>query len=99
MARHAYKFNGGEELTTMGAAWFVSYYWYNAVDKEHKNWQCVSTYRERISAFNRTKHFHEYWLEQITKMNERNLDKNAIKLKGSDVINMAMSLLKTIRKK
>ena len=96
MARHQFNFNGGEELTTMGAVWFVSYCWYNIMDKKHTNWQLVTTYRNRISVFNRTTALHKFWLEQITRMNETNLNKNTIKLKGLDVIDMAKCLLKTI---
>ena len=96
MARHPFNFDGGEELTTMGAAWFVSYCWYDVVDKSHTNWQNVSTCCTRISVYNRTRRFHKFWLEQVVKMNENNLNKNTIKLKGRDIINMAAKLLKVI---
>ena len=96
MARHPFHFDGGEDLTTLGAVWFVSYCWYNKVDKNHTNWQLVSTYRNRISVFNRTKQLHKFWLEQVTQMNENNLNKNTIKLKGREVIDMANRLLKII---
>lgn len=96
MARHTYNLEGGEELTTMGATWFVSYCWYNLMDKKHTNWQLVSTYRSRISVFNRTKQLHKFWLEQITQMGINNLNQNTIGLKGQDVINMSIQLLKII---
>ena len=38
MARHTFSFLGGEDLTTMGATWFVSYAYYKYVDSSHKNW-------------------------------------------------------------
>jgi hypothetical protein len=33
MARNAFNFEGGEELVTMGASWFVSYSYYCYRDK------------------------------------------------------------------
>lgn len=94
MARHTFLFDGGEDLTTLGAAWFVSYSWYKNVDKTHTNWQNVSTYNTRISTYNRTQSYHTYWLKQIIHMNEKNLDKNTIGLRGYEVIEMANKLLR-----
>ena len=93
MARHTFKFDGGEELTTMGAAWFVSYCYYNHIDRQHKNWQTVSTASNRISVYNRTNHYHTYWLKKVLQMDEYNLEKNTIKLSGIDVKYMAAQLL------
>lgn len=93
MARHTFSFDGGEELTTLGAVWFVSYSWFNKIDTTHLNWQNVSTYDSRISTYKRTQEYHMYWLKQIIHMNECNLDKNKIGLKGSEVIAMAKKLL------
>ncbi len=94
MARHTFNFDGGEKLTTMGAVWFVSYCWYNKVDKTHLNWKNISTYTTRISVYRITEAYHNYWLEKIIQMNENNLNKNTIGLKGHEVINMAKKLLK-----
>lgn len=96
MSRHSFLFNGGEKLTTMGAAWFVSYSWYKTIDNKHLNWKNVNTYPNRISVFNSSSQYHNYWLQQITKMDEKNLDKNTIRLKGRDVIEMAQQLLKGV---
>ena len=96
MARHSFNFDGGEELTTMGAAWFVSYCWYKMMDEKHTNWQLVTTCSSRISVFNRTQRLHKFWLEQIAQMNEKKLDKNTISLSGRDVIDMAVGLLKAL---
>lgn len=93
MARHPFSFDGGDEMCTMGAAWFVSYMWYEKKDRTHMNWTKVSTYSNRISVYNRTRSHHTYWLRQILHMNESNLDKNTIGLKGYKVIEMADKLL------
>lgn len=95
--RHSFHFKGGGELTTMGAVWFVSYMWYNIIDKAHENWNYVSTVNQRISTYNRTIHFHIFWLNQILQMNPSNLNKNTIGLNGHEVINMAKKLLECAR--
>ena len=96
--RHTFHFTGGEKLTTMGAVWFVSYMWYSIIDNNHKNWSYVSTVNQRISIYNRTSHFHVFWLEQILQMNPRNLDKSTIGLRGHEVIEMANALFKACTK-
>ncbi|MDE7263950.1 MAG: hypothetical protein K2N64_04755 [Anaeroplasmataceae bacterium] len=93
MARNTFTFDGGEELTTMGAGWFVSYCWYKNVDSMHSNWKRVSTYKGRISVFNRTRKYFKYWLVQIGNMNEKNLNKGAIGLRGNEIKLMAKKLL------
>lgn len=35
--RHCFNFEGGEDLTTMGASWFVSYAYYCNVGSSHQN--------------------------------------------------------------
>ncbi|MDE7106868.1 MAG: hypothetical protein K2O39_00945, partial [Clostridiales bacterium] len=84
----------GVYLNTMGAAWFVSYSWYDKVDKSHKKWANVSTYKTRLSVYKRTQSYHTYWLKQIVSMNENNLDKNTIGLSGRRIIEMASELLR-----
>ena len=91
--RHIFLFEHGEELTTMGAVWFVSYCWYNNIDKNHLNWQRISTFTNRISVYNSTKGFHKYYLQQILCMNENRLTTNRIGLQGDEVIEMAKKLL------
>lgn len=80
-------------MTTMGAAWFVSYCWYDKVDNTHTNWNKVSTFRNRISVYKSTQSFHTYWLRKIIGMNENNLNKNTIGLSGRRIIDMANELL------
>ncbi len=93
MARHDYAFDGGGYLHTMGAAWFVSYSWYDKIDRTHTDWENVSTFNNRVSVYKHTLSYHTYWLRQIVRMNEDNLNKNAIGLSGRKVIDMANELL------
>ncbi len=87
--------DGGVYLNTMSASWFVSYSWYDKVDRAHTNWNKVSTkiYKSRISVYRRTLSYHTYWLRQIVKMSENNLNKNTIGLSGRRIIEMASALL------
>lgn len=38
MAAHNFNFEGGDILTGMGASWFVSYAYYEKIDRTHRNW-------------------------------------------------------------
>ena len=48
---HPFNFDGGEELSHMGATWFVSFAYYTYVDRTHKVWENVKTYVSRRSIF------------------------------------------------
>ncbi|MCL1993513.1 MAG: hypothetical protein FWG66_11270 [Spirochaetes bacterium] len=96
MARSSFNFDGGEYVTTMGAAWFVSYSYYSHADKLHRNWERVTTHQGMRSVFNRTKKYHQDWLRRILEMNERNLSKNTIGLEPAKVKNMAKELLEKL---
>jgi len=75
MARHTFDFEGGEELTTMGANRLVSYSYFYHLDKNHRNWDKISTVQSRSSVYNRTKNMHNYWLKQVLDMKNSNLEK------------------------
>lgn len=94
--RHCFSFAGGEELTTIGASWFVSYFYYLKIDKNHKNWDRVSTAKNRISTFNRTKYYHKSWLTEICNMEGSRLEKNTIGLSSFEVKDMAEKILAKI---
>jgi len=94
MARHNFDFDGGEYLRRIGASWFVSYLFHELENRTHDNWKNVSTVKYRISVFKRTREYHKYWLEQITNMNDRNLNRNTINLKSTEIKTMAMKILK-----
>ena len=93
MARHTFKFKGGEDLTTMGACWFVSYCYYKKLKPNHLNWCKPSTYASRISVFTKTLNLHKYYLERVLEMDITNLNKNQIGLNGIQVKEMATELL------
>jgi hypothetical protein len=93
MSGHAFNFEGGEKLATMGASWFVSYSYYCFRDKTHMNWREVSTYPSRVSVFNQTSSFHQFWLQQVLDMNDDRLETNEIGLTGFQIKQMASTLL------
>jgi len=93
MANHIFDFDGGRELTTMGASWFVSYSLYFYKDKSHLNWKNIPTYQTRINVFSRTKNYHQYWLMQILEMNDTNLNKNEIGLDAEEIKKIAKELI------
>jgi len=84
--------SGHKSLYSMGVSWFVSYCYYDKIDRTHKNWE---KYPERVSSYTRTAHYHRFWLEKVSGMNPKNLNKNEIGLTGDEVIKMAEALLQT----
>lgn len=96
--RHAFLFEGGEYLTTMSASWFVSYLWYDLIDKNHDYWKAVSTYKNRISVYNKTKKYRKIWLSYIIEMKTDNLNKNSIGLSGEIIKHMAKDLYNSFEK-
>jgi hypothetical protein len=93
VARHVFQFLGGEDITTLGATWFVSYLFYIMRVKNHINWKNVTTYTSRISTFNRTSKYHTFWLKQISNMKDSNLEKNTLELSAVQIKKMAAELL------
>lgn len=93
MANHNYNFEGGEILTKIGASWFISYAYYLKIDSSHKNWEKIAqtSCERRKSRFTRSKKYHDFWLNEIKRMNPDHLD-NEIGLSGKDVIRMAKML-------
>ena len=94
--RHVFSFDGGEQLTTIGATFFVSYLYCKYVDPNHRNWDSIDTKTSRISALNRAEGHHRAWLEHIGDMNDSNLNKNTLNLAGTVVKKMARDILKTL---
>ena len=47
--------SGHKSLYSMGVSWFVSYCYYDKIDRTHKNWE---KYPERVSSYTRTAHYH-----------------------------------------
>lgn len=93
MATHSFSFAGGDILAGMGAAWFVSYTYYERIDCSHKNWSKVSTASVRISKYKRSEQYHKLWLQEVLVMNPLNLKKNTIGLEADCIKKMAHELL------
>ena len=91
---HEYRLEGGSELTTMGATWFVSYCYYKMVDSTHKNWNRVSTASSRVSVFNRSQRYYKYWLTEVLSMSDSRLNSNSIGLDSYKIKKMASEILK-----
>ena len=94
--RHTFSFEGGEQLTTIGASFFVSYLYHQNVDSCHKSWASIKTQKSRISTINRTERFHKNWLKHIESMNDANLNKNTLGLNGSTIKEMAKTIQKSL---
>jgi len=94
--RHTFSFEGGEQLTTIGATFFVSYLYYLHVDSAHRNWEAIKTKKSRISTINKSECYHRSWLNQIGSMSEANLNKNTLGLDGVSVKKMALSIQKVL---
>ncbi|MBP3498702.1 MAG: hypothetical protein J6J97_01290 [Akkermansia sp.] len=99
--RHTFTFKGGEDLTSMGATWFISYLYHIEIDRNHRNWERLKTHHNRISAFKRTQKqstedgvaMHLHYIKQICLMSPKRLATNRIGLSGISVIKMAKELL------
>jgi hypothetical protein len=93
MSDHSFNFDGGYELSKIGATWFVSYSYYTKINNTHTNWQNVPTFPGRISKFGKTQEHHTFWLEQIINMDDVRLDTNEIGLTAQQTKQMARELL------
>ena len=94
--RHTFSFEGGEQLTTIGATFFVSYLYYLHVDSSHKNWNSIKTQKSRISTIERSEFYYRAWLNHIGSMSESNLNKNTLGLDGATVKQMALAIQKSL---
>ena len=95
--KHSSTFEGRKILYNMGVSWFVSYCYYDKIDRTHRNWERVKTHNSRQSVYRRTAHYHRFWLEKVLEMDSERLSANTIGLTGDEVIKMAQALLKTIK--
>ena len=78
MANHNFSFAGGDILSKMGATWFVSYTYYDRVDKNHRNWDRVSTAASRTSRYIAGIPYHKEWLQEVLVMNDKKLNTNKL---------------------
>lgn len=95
-ARHTFNFEGGDQLTTIGATFFVSYLYHLRVDSTHRNWASIKTQNSRISTINKSEKYHSEWLRHIGNMSEANLNRNTLGLDGSMVKKMAAAIQQII---
>ncbi|MBQ8239124.1 MAG: hypothetical protein IJZ39_13375 [Oscillospiraceae bacterium] len=93
MANHNFSFAGGDILSKMGATWFVSYAYYDKVDKNHTNWNRVSTASSRSSKYVSSVSYHKDWLSEVLVMKDENLSKNTIGLDAGQVKAMTREIL------
>ncbi|MCM1320858.1 MAG: hypothetical protein NC041_01620 [Bacteroides sp.] len=99
MASHLFNLDRGRELTTMGASWFVSYKYHELIDKTHNNWAKVEkTLENRISVYGKSDKYHKYWLKEVLKMDDRNLNKNKLELEADEIKRMAKEVLAVMNK-
>ena len=89
--RHTFSFEGGEQLTTIGASFLVSYLYHRYVDSTHNKWASIKTQKSRISTINRTESYHKSWLKHIESMSNANLNRNTLGLDGATVKEMAQA--------
>lgn len=96
MPKSYFKFAGGKHLTRIGASWFVSYMYYQKVDKTHSNWKNISNPMDRAEKCNKYSIYHKVWINEIVGMNPNRLRRNQLGLSGNDIISMAKILLPKI---
>ncbi|GAB3291460.1 hypothetical protein D3795_01745 [Pseudidiomarina andamanensis] len=94
--RHTFTFEGGEQLTTIGATFFVSYLYHMRVDSTHRKWESIKTKNSRISTINRSEYYHRDWLNHIGSMSDANLNKNTLGLDAATVKKMALAIQKVL---
>lgn len=82
-----------EKLRSMGVAWFVSYAYYNHVDKSHDNWQRTNTVAMRKSFYASTTEYHVGWLREVLDMRPAGLSRNTIGLGTAEIKDMARRTL------
>lgn len=93
---HPFNFAGGEELSHMGATWFVSYAYHQNVDSNHNAWKNIKTANYRANIYRKTGKYHEFWLKQVLQMNNLNLNKNRLNISAQRTKAMAKILLEKI---
>lgn len=93
---HNFSFEGGEILSRIGAAWFVSYSYYNIIDEAHKDWNfniTENSLKSRKSKYNNSVCYHKSWLLEILKMDQLDKHPNAVGLCSEQIKKMAKEIL------
>ena len=76
----------------MGATWFVSYSYYQIIDKKHEKWSLVSI-STRTPVYDKTKKYHKFWLKQVLQMSWDGLSKNEMGVPPAETKRMAKEIL------
>lgn len=93
---HYFNFDGGKELSHMGATWFVSYAYYQNIDANYTAWNRVKTADSRAIIYRKTGKYHEFWLKQVLKMDDSNLNTNTLRVNAQMTKYIAKVLLQKI---
>jgi hypothetical protein len=93
MKSHNYNFDGGEILAKIGASWFVSYAYFERINRAHMNWSHVSTAGVRMSKYRSGRIYHKKWLQEVLIMAPVNLEKNTLGLSADRIKEMAQEIL------
>lgn len=65
MIKSLYNFEGGEQLTMLTVGWFVSYQYFENLDKKHRNWADETYCQRKTVIYNKSRKFHNIWLLKI----------------------------------
>lgn len=97
MKNHSFNFEGGDILSKIGAAWFVSRAYFEYVDNSHLNWKTAklteNSHKSRNSKFINSKKYHLIWLNEVLSMNNLDAHKNMVNLKSLKIKNMASKII------
>ena len=94
---HDFNFEGGEILSKIGAAWFVSYAYYNYVDNKHSAWKNSKfsdlSVQSRTSNYNKSERYHIKWLSEVLNMQQLDKHGNYCGLQSTQIQKMAAEIL------
>ena len=90
---HAFSFDGGKELSRIGATWFITYAYAEKIDPTERRWLNSATHASRASNYKQAAQWHQYWYTEVTKMSESRLNKNEIGVSGVEAKKMAHKLV------
>ncbi|MGI6593704.1 MAG: hypothetical protein ACOX24_01275 [Christensenellales bacterium] len=97
MRNHNFSFDGGEILSRISAAFFVSYAYYEKIDSSHIAWKeapyTENSRNSRLSKYRNSRHYHEGWLHEVMKMEQLDRVPNKCGLNSYQIKDMAFQLL------
>ena len=93
MGTDSIRVNGMKELRRIGISWFVSYAYYDHIDRSHNKWNNTTTIALRKSCYERTRQFHAEWIHHVLDADPTRLARNTLGLSSDEVQKMAKKLL------